>query len=439
MPANYNFTQDGRIYSFDDVFVNRDTFDTSTPTGLPGNFKTSSQDLLDYFLTESEIIDSVVGDKLWSWGGNVYGQLGLNSATASATPVLEFTNSTTWKQTFTGNAWTVLLKTDGKIYGLGFNGGGQLGDGTRIARSTPTSLFTTSTWKKLPGPSHPSEHTCAIRDDGTLWCWGRNDYNQLGDFDWRDKSSPVSVFGGGTNWASVACGRFNTAAIKTDGTLWVWGNNGYGALGINNANVGYPPYNQSTPVQVHGGGTNWKQVSIGYYYSAAIKTDGTLWTWGTNKNRGLGLGLIDTTNRLTPVQVGSGTNWKQVSCGSYDAFYQHNSTLAIKTDGTLWAWGNNDYGQLGISNTLTKSTPVQVGSGTNWKEVDQGKYNSGGIKTDGTAWMWGYNGNGSMGRVLGYAETSYSPKQIHNISTHWKQISVGYNNCSAISSGLNLN
>ena len=192
-----------------------------------------------------------------------------------------------------------------------------------------------------------------------LWLWGHNNYGQLGDASITHKSSPIQTVSGGTNWKSVSGGGYHTAAIKTDGTLWLWGYNNSGQLG-NNTNT-----NKSSPVQTVSGGTNWKSVASGYYHTAAIKTDGTLWTWGSN---GYGqLGDNTTTSRSSPVQtVSSGTNWKQVSASN-------GHTAAIKTDGTLWSWGYNTYGQLGDNTNTNKSSPVQtVSGGTNWKSVAGG-------------------------------------------------------------------
>ena len=162
------------------------------------------------------------------------------------------------------------------------------------------------------------------------------------------------------------------------GNLWLWGYNNYGQLG-NNTTV-----NKSSPVQTIAGGTNWKSVACGYYHTAAIKTDGTLWSCGYN---GYGqLGNNSVVNKSSPVQtIASGTNWKSVVCG-------HSHTAAIKTDGTLWVCGYNNVGQLGDNSQVHKSSPVQtIAGGTNWKSVSAGLYHTAAIKTDGTLWLCGYN------------------------------------------------
>jgi alpha-tubulin suppressor-like RCC1 family protein len=172
----------------------------------------------------------------------------------------------------------------------------------------------------------------------------------------------VQTVSGGTNWKQVACTIYNTAAIKTDGTLWTWGYNVYGILGTNDITT------RSSPIQTVAGGTNWKQVACGVNHIGAIKTDGTLWMWGRNINGQLGTN--DVTQRSSPIQtVSGGTNWKQVSCGAFH-------TRAIKTDGTLWMWGYNTNGELGTNDITDRSSPIQtVAGGANWKQFGFGVNN----------------------------------------------------------------
>ena len=208
--------------------------------------------------------------------------------------------------------------------------------------------------------------------EGGLWLWGAASYGQLGDNARTSRPSPVQTVSGGINWKQVACGTEHTAAIKTDGTLWMWGRNELGELGTNDRTT------RSSPVQTVSGGTNWKQVACGSLHTAAIKTDGTLWTWGLNSITAPGqLGTNDTTDRSSPIQtVSAGTNWKQVSGGS-------SSTAAIKTDGTLWGWGSGTSGQLGTNDFTTRSSPIQtVAAGTNWKQVDCGQFFTAAVKDD---------------------------------------------------------
>jgi alpha-tubulin suppressor-like RCC1 family protein len=249
-----------------------------------------------------------------------------------------------------------------------------------------------------------------IKEDGTLWLLGRDigSYGILGTAG-SGTSSPVSITGGGTNWKQVDCGSSHNAAIKTDGTLWSWGYNLYGQLGDGTT------VNKSSPVSTVIGGTNWKQVAAGGNSTVAVKTDGTLWTWGYNLYGQLGDGT--TVNKSSPVSVaGGGTNWKQVAAGG-------NSTVAVKTDGTLWTWGYNLYGQLGDGTTVNKSSPVStVIGGTDWKFSNIGGNSSLAIKTDGTLWTWGRNSHGQLGD--GTAVNKSSPVFIFSNGITWKHAAI---------------
>jgi len=180
-------------------------------------------------------------------------------------------------------------------------------------------------------------HTVAILADGTLWAWGRNLEGQLGNGTISHHEDGITTpgivpfqIGIAGNWAFVSAGGLHNAAIKTDGTLWAWGENDFGQLGDGTTE------NRTVPVRI-GSDNNWASVFAGGSYTVAIKTDGTLWAWGTNDFGQLGDGTTE--NRTAPVQIGTSGNWKSVSvCGSYHSFDKKH-TVAIKTDGTLWAWG----------------------------------------------------------------------------------------------------
>jgi alpha-tubulin suppressor-like RCC1 family protein len=255
--------------------------------------------------------------------------------------------------------------------------------------------------------------------EGNLWTWGSAGYvGKLGNNSIATALTPVTTFSGGSNWKQVSCAIRHTAAIKTDGTLWIWGE----GFMLGNAQT----TNRSTPVTTFAGGTNWKQVSTKSGHAAAIKTDGTLWTWGYAGNGQLGNGATSG-NISTPVTTfAGGTNWKQVSAGS-----QH--TAAIKTDGTLWTWGRGISGQLGNGVTTGNiSTPVTTfAGGTNWKQVGIWFFHSAAIKTDGTLWIWGSGGNGRLGN----AQTTDRSTPVTTFAggTNWKQVS----SYAAVQSGIN--
>jgi alpha-tubulin suppressor-like RCC1 family protein len=360
--------------------------------------------LIDVYPT---LVDNFRFAGLWLWGRNDFGQLGDNSVASKSSPVQ--TGGTNWKQVNNGLYHAAAIKTDGTLWLWGYNTAGQLGDNSITSRSSPVQTVSGGTnWKQV---SCGDFHTAAIKTDGTLWLWGSNANGQLGDNSITSRSSPVQTVSGGTNWKQVASNdRAHTAAIKTDGTLWLWGRNSNGQLGTNDI------VHRSSPVQTVSGGTDWKQVACGLDYMAAIKADSTLWLWGRNNLNQLG----DNTSihRSSPVQtISGGTNWKQIDCGHYHA-------ASIKTDGTLWLWGYNTDGQLGDNSITSRSSPVQtVSGGTNWKQVSGGEYQTSAIKTDGTLWLWGSNANGQLGDNS-IAHRS-SPVQTISGGTNWKQVSCG--------------
>jgi alpha-tubulin suppressor-like RCC1 family protein len=392
------------------------------------NFKTSSGTDLgnlnlgwitkDYLMSVyPQIANQMITPELWTWGVGGNGQLGNNTTTDRSTPVTTFAGGANWKQV--GSRYNVgaAIKTDGTLWTWGRNSYAMVGDNTATNRSTPVTTFAGGTnWKQV---SVGARTLSAIKTDGTLWAWGTNANGQVGDNTTTNRTTPVTTFAGGTNWKQVDNGYFHTAAIKTDGTLWTWGHNSYGQIGNNTSGT-----NRLTPVTTFAGGTNWKQVSCGAYHTAAIKTDGTLWTWGHNSYGQIGNNTSGT-NRLTPVTTfAGGTNWKQVSCGF--AF-----TSAIKTDGTLWTWGRGTDGQLGNNTTINRSTPVTTfAGGTNWKQVSCTGTQIAVIKTDGTLWVWGKNVVGGLGDNT--AVNRSTPVTTFAGGSNWKQVSCTDNYISAI-------
>ena len=364
-----------------------------------------------------ELISNMLTPECWTWGYNYYGQLGDNTTSSRSSPVTTVAGGTNWKQVSGGADHTAAVKTDGTLWTWGANAFGRLGDNTIASRLSPVTTVGGGTdWKQVSGGA---DHTAAVKTDGTLWTWGSNGTGMLGDNTTSSRSSPVTTAGGGTNWKQVSGGYYHTAAVKTDGTLWTWGANAFCQLGD------YTTSNRSSPVTTAGAGTDWKQVSAGGYHTAAVKTDGTLWTWGYNLYSQLGDNTM--TNRLSPVKtVGGGTNWKQVACG-----YRH--TAAVKTDGTLWVWGYNNFGQLGDNTTSTRSSPVTtVGAGTNWKQVSAaGGYHTAAVKTDGTLWTWGRNNFGQLADNT--TSNRSSPVTTVAGGTNWKQVACGYYFCVALS------
>ncbi len=392
--------------------------------------------LLDLY---PELIPGRTTPGLWAWGRNsislsfpttvVSGQLGDGTIVDKSSPV-QIGTLTNWKQVSGGADHSLAIKTDGTLWAWGHQTGGYssfattvdegaLGDGTIINKSSPVQIGALTNWKQVDGGLGFS---VAIKTDGTIWSWGSNRAGQLGSGTVTRRSSPVQI-GSLTNWKQVSAGSYHTAAVKINGTIWTWGQNDRGQLGDGTV------VNKSSPVQI-GTLTNWYQVSCGDYHTAAVKTDGTLWVWGYNNDGQLGLG--NTTHRSSPVQVGSLTNWKQVECNFSNQTVASSHTLALKTDGTLWAWGDNGQGHLGDGTIVSKSSPIQVGLLTNWKQISAGDDLSVALKTDGTLWSWGSSGEGQGGR--GDTTRRSSPVQIGSL-TNWKQVSCGHSHVLSILDG----
>jgi alpha-tubulin suppressor-like RCC1 family protein len=305
----------------------------------------------------------------------------------------------------TGNA----IYSGAELYAWGAATDGRRGDNnTTISKSSPIQVGALTNWSHL---SNGSATATAIKTDGTLWAWGYNGFGQIGNGTVISRSSPVQV-GALTSWYySVAFGR-NAAAIKTDGTLWAWGYGFSGQLGQNNT------ISRSSPVQV-GLLTNWTDVAIAGNPNgamAAVQSNGTMWSWGHNEHGKLGQNISSLVYRSSPVQIGSLTTWYQVSGGSQ-------FMCSIKTDGTLWAWGQNNTGQLGDNSIVSRSSPVQVGALTGWSKVSCGNEHTVAIKTNGTLWMWGRNSSGELGDNTIINRSS--PVQIGALTT-WALPSAGY-------------
>jgi alpha-tubulin suppressor-like RCC1 family protein len=383
MSSNFTFTNNNNQYDFSDIFVKKQFF--------------SSFGLV-------------------SWGQNVSGNVGDGTVISRTSAVPISSAEVDWVQISSTNH-TLAIKHDKSLWVWGSNNYGELGDGTggvngsAIAnKSAPVQVSGAHNWATV---SSQNGYSIGIRTDGTLWAWGYNTEGSLGIGTVAHKSSPVQV-GSLTDWASlgISSNQSPVFAIKTDGTLWGWGFNSAGGSAGSGGALGDGTITpKSSPVQI-GTLTDWKQISCGYHHTAAIKTDGTLWAWGFNSSGQLG--TSNTTSVSSPVQVGNQTNWKYVACSG------GNTTGALKTDGTLWTWGVATDGALGNgTNTGIVSSPIQIGSLTNWKSLSAGNHNFLAQKTDGSVWAWGTNISGNLGiGTTGSGTYKSSPVQVGSL-TNW--------------------
>ena len=341
--------------------------------------------------------------ELWSWGRNHHGQLGLNDTDSRSSPV----------QVGALNTWDILpnaqyqnggsITSDGLLWTWGYNLKGSVGDDTTIKRSSPVQIGALKTWTKLGG-GHPSGDFVGIKSDGTMWTWGSGYSGRLGHGNQTHYSSPKQV-GALTTWAYATFGGSMCIAVKTNGTLWSWGAGAGGRLGHNNTTY------YSSPVQV-GGLTNWARASSSGNFTIAVKTDGTLWGWGRNDYGQLGQ---DSTSGYvsSPIQIGGLTSWSK-------SMTSLRNCSALKTNGTLWSWGTGLYGGLGLGNTINYSSPKQVGALTTWSQIAAGYYHCrAAITTGGTLFTWGRNNYGQLGN--GNTTNRSSPVQVGSLAT-WESV-----------------
>ncbi|MFO0477358.1 MAG: T9SS type A sorting domain-containing protein [Bacteroidota bacterium] len=321
---------------------NGNTTDQSTPFTVPGLSGiiavSAGGDQL-----EAHSMALKANGTVWSWGSNLYGGLGNASATGTyVTAPVQALILTAAKAISVGGWHSAALKSDGTVWCWGWNTDGQLGDGTTTDKSIPTQVPSLTGITKIAAGTY---HTLALKNDGTVWAWGDNVNGQIGNgTTGTDKTSPVQV-SGLTNVVAIAAGRFFSMAVKSDGTVWTWGQNLYGQLGNGNTT------DSNVPVQVSGlTGITSAVAATGAFHVHALKNDGTVWSWGRNTYGNLGNNTIVDSN--VPIQMTGFTSPIGMSAGT-------NFSLFYKADGTMWGTGRNSSGQLGDGTATQRNTASQ--------------------------------------------------------------------------------
>lgn len=316
---------------------------------------------------------------LWAWGNNSFGQLGDGTTTARTVPVQ--IGGDTYQAVSAGLNFSLAIRKDGTLWAWGDNSFEQLGIGdSKPANCTastsgsiaivyctaPVQIGTDSHYTAV---SAGTGHALALKDDGSLWAWGDNNHGELGDGCSVDATSGQTVctnknipeaIDSGSSYAAIASGYFYSLGIKTDGSLWAWGDNAQADLGTGDSKanylvptkigVGYLPDRHALSASKFSVLGN----TAVYYHSLALKSDGGLWAWGDNTFGQLGDGGRTPVSAPEQILANSGDVFTAVSAGDGD------HSLAIKSDGSLWAWGSNSCGQLGNGNTNTSFVPIQV-------------------------------------------------------------------------------
>jgi len=323
-----------------------------------------------------------------------------------------------WKTVSPGGYYNVALKSDGTLW----EWGELLQEGGAGYVNYPVQLGIDNDWKSIYTGIVSG---FGIKNDGTLWGWRTRN-----SFDFSVPVVPTQITTA-TNWKTVSAGVRHQLAIKSDGTLWAWGyTNEYGELGNGTTVI------NNMPQQI-GNATDWKWVAAGYFYSFAIKTDGTLWAWGRNTYGHLGIPQSPNQTIFTvPTQVGIDTNWEKV-------YSKMSHSYGMKTDGSIWAWGSNNYGQFGNGTLIDSNIPIQIGTDTDWKYISLGHFSTYFMKNNGTIFACGYNNAGELANGTNINTNTIT--QI-GIGTNWKDISAGGNFITAtkidntlVAAGMNQN
>jgi alpha-tubulin suppressor-like RCC1 family protein len=404
--------------------------DTSDPTGY----------LTDVDGVSVEAINSAAlkpDGTVWTWGYNGWGQLG-DGTTANRSAPVKVKVSTDPVEHLTGvvsiaaGYHMAALKSDGTVWTWGRNTYGQLGDDTTDNSSTPVKAGISNVVDIAVG----SHHTVALKSDGTVWAWGLNTEGELGDGTTTDRNKPVQVLdpqdptGYLTDVKAIYAGNYHTLALKSNGELRAWGWNGYGQLGDGTTDNGWAPVRvivSSDPLEYL---TGVVSVSAGRYYTVALLSDGTVWAWGWNGYGQLGHDTAPDGYSAVPVQVMVSTNPVEYLTGVVSIAAGGDHAFALKSDGTILAWGGNSYGQFGTGKAPESLVPVQVDGVTDVASIAAGGLHTASLKSDETVWAWGWNTYGQLGDGKSYFYR-YTPEEAPGISNA-VAISAGYYHTAAL-------
>ena len=352
------------------------------------------------------------------WGYNGQGQLGDGTATSHRTPIDVNGLTSGVSAIAAGGYHTCALKTDGSLLCWGDNSAGSLGDGTVSNRTEPVNVNGLD--GKVSAVSAGIHHTCALLNKGTVQCWGANHSGQLGDGSLTDRAVPAEVTGLNEEVTFLAAGD-DYACVVVDGKIYCWGENGDGQLGDGTT------IDRSTPVAVNNLTEEAEIVAAGSINSCAALDDGGISCWGDNRYGQLGVGK--TTRQRTPASVSSlpGT------IGAISAGEQH--TCAVTTAGAPKCWGNNSYGQLGDGTTINRSLPVGVSELTGGvSSVAVGIHHTCALTTSGGVKCWGDNSYGQLGNFTTYS--SLTPVDVYTLSSGVVALTAGeYHTCALTTAG----
>ncbi len=354
-------------------------------------------------------VQSMQPATLYTFGTNAGGLTGQGTGSGTTSVPTVVSGAAGWLSVSSNEQHSLAIRDDGGLYAWGNNSDARLGLGTTGGSiNIPTQVGTDTDWVMVAAGYY---HSLALKSDGTLWGWGGNTGGATGlDTTYGSTTAPTQI-GTDEDWATIAAGYTLSAAVKADGTLWTWGDNTFYSTGL-----GTDSGATDIPTRV-GSATNWEHVSLGVFHGLAIKTDHTIWSWGHNEDYRTGLGT-NSSSTMTPTQIGTASDWTSIEAGISFGY-------AIKANGTLWSWGDNYFGRNGQGQESgTTNVPTQIGTDSDWLMVS-GRIASGlGIKTDHTLWSWGYNDGGRTGLGITDASITLEPTQV-GVENRWTFVATG--------------
>lgn len=368
---------------------------------MPTTPQKIAQSVMAISVGEQHLLAQKTDGSLYALGSNLYGELGIDDDSTGT--ALTLVRVASHPNSFAaGGRQSVLIDATGHAWAWGDNSDGQLAQGLDERLSVPVVLAT-----QVQQFALGASVAYVLREDGSLWAWGDNSDGRLGDGSRRSRANPIRI---GDGFAAVSTSGTQTFGLKTDGSLWAWGNNSFGQLGLGDE------VSRNRPSLV---GNGFSAVSAGAEHTLALKTDGSLWAWGRNRYGQLGNGLFeaafDVQTNAIPLRIGIG--YTDILAGAHHS-------LALKTDGTLWSWGWNGYGQVGDGSLISRASPVLVKTGV-------AKLLSASISTlvlgqDGRAYAWGYNGEPRRNyNVLLAGRDQYAVTLPTVVAGNWTGASAG--------------
>ena len=317
-----------------------------------------------------------------------------------------------------GNFHAVALKADGSVWAWGYNQNGQLGDDSQIEKASPVQIFPPGS--NVIQVEAGKIYSLALKADGSVWAWGNNTWGQIGDGSKVDRLTPMQVLAAGSGAVKIVAGKDFAFALKKDGCVWGWGSSDSNQLGPNKTdNLGEPIYFIRSPIQVMEPGSGMVDLATGDRHVIALKADGSVWAWGNNERGQLGNGITGK-NKWPPVRImppGSGTI--AVAAGNRYSF-------AAKKDGSVWAWGNNIFGQLG-NGTLDIDHPAPqriLPAGSGVIAIVAGAFHVLALKKDGSIWAWGANNAGQLGNGVAWTWDSVKLRDLEGVPKQLSPIKV---------------